>query len=161
MLGVKFLINLQVGSVRVSVLRNALCFRSKAASSQELPGNHRGGRSRLFGGGFVWEGCPGGFVRPELTFSLVLTPRIVTDPFGRSKPHDEKSFARNGRVTPSVGVHAFRRAFRSFAAAQNDPKKRTHITGAQVLVHISCAERNATVTSILTPVAACIKSLSQ
>ena len=102
-----------------------------------------------------------GDVRPELTFSLVLTPRIVTDPFGRSKPHVKKSFTGYGRAAPSVGVHAFRRAFRSFAAAQNDPKKRTHITGAQVLVHISCAERNATVTSILTPVAACIKSLSQ
>jgi hypothetical protein len=73
----------------------------------------------------------------------------------------KKRITGKGRVAPSVGVLAFRRAFGSLAAAQNDPKKRTHITGSQVLVHISCAERNATVTSILTPVAACIKSLSQ
>ena len=44
MLGVKILINLQVGSVRIK--RFALPFDfSKAVASQDLPGNHRGGRS--------------------------------------------------------------------------------------------------------------------
>ncbi|WWL46036.1 hypothetical protein V5O39_15085 [Pseudomonas parakoreensis] len=38
----KILINLQVGSVRVSGLRSTLCIHSKAVLAQDLPGNHRG-----------------------------------------------------------------------------------------------------------------------
>ena len=78
MLRVKILINLQVGSVRVKELRDTLCVCAEAVSSQDLPGNHRGGRSRVYQRGFSLGKVAGGFVRPELTFSLVLTLRILT-----------------------------------------------------------------------------------
>ena len=62
MLRVKILINLQVGSVRVEELRDTLCVCSKAVSTQDLPGNHRGGRSRfsvrlLIKGSWLWGIC--------------------------------------------------------------------------------------------------------
>jgi hypothetical protein len=53
---VKILINLQVGSVRVSVLGNTLCIHSKAVLTQVLPGNHRGVVPAFSVEGFCEEG---------------------------------------------------------------------------------------------------------
>jgi hypothetical protein len=43
---------------------------SKAVLAQDLPGNHRGGRSRFFGSGFLWEGCAGGICSTRIDFQL-------------------------------------------------------------------------------------------
>lgn len=48
------------------------------------------GRSRFFRISLPVGRLTVGDVRPELTFSLVLTPRMVTDPSRRSKPRNEK-----------------------------------------------------------------------
>jgi hypothetical protein len=51
-------------------LATPFAFDSKAVLAQDLPGNHRGGRSRFFGEGFLLEGCPGGICSTRIDFQL-------------------------------------------------------------------------------------------
>ena len=51
-------------------LATPFAFDSKAVLAQDLPGNHRGGRSRLFGGSFLLEGCSGGICSTRIDFQL-------------------------------------------------------------------------------------------
>ena len=73
MLRVKILINLQVGSVRVKELRDTLCVIVARFTWKPSRGSIPF-IQRAFAICEVLEG----FVRPELTFSLVLTLRILT-----------------------------------------------------------------------------------
>lgn len=73
------------------VFATPFAFDSKAVLSQDLPGNHRGVGPAFVGGGFCERRLTVGCVRPELTFSLVLTPRILTERTAEGKPAGQKS----------------------------------------------------------------------
>jgi hypothetical protein len=77
---VKILINLQAGSVSVNEPGNTpslsiqrLCWRKIYLETIEVVD------PAFSEAASCGKAAPGGFVRPELTFSLVLTARIVTD----------------------------------------------------------------------------------
>ncbi|WP_220459296.1 hypothetical protein, partial [Pseudomonas sp. MD195_PC81_125] len=66
----KILINLQVGSVRVSGLRSTLCIHSKAVLAQDLPGNHRGVVPAFFGEGLLGRRLTVGMCSTGIDFQL-------------------------------------------------------------------------------------------
>ena len=76
MLRVKILINLQVGSVRVKTSRYPLLFKGSIVARFTWKPSR--GSIPFCQHVFIYGRVLEGFVRPELTFSLVLTLRILT-----------------------------------------------------------------------------------
>ena len=134
-----------------------------------------------------WKAVPGGFVRPELTFSLVLTPRILTDRTGKGKGvgkktlmpahlhgppaawrYREAALSSPGKRPAVILIRPVASGLgRGFTGGypqhsmKNAPKMHSDITVAKVVVHISCADCHGAVIQPSSAVGACNQNLSQ
>ena len=164
-------------------------FDSKAVLAQDLPGNHRGGRSRFVGEGFSQGRLTGGICSTRIDFQLGTNAADTNGLNGQREACSQKNtgapadhlrkscrkmssagtgpaIAKKTAVDPrgrwSQDQSVTRVAgFIPRRYRKNAPKKRTDITASQVLVHISCADCHPTVILASPRVGACNENLSQ
>ena len=161
-------------------------FDSKAVLAQDLPGNHRGGRSRFCRWRLLLGKADRGICSTRIDFQLgtnaadtnglnrrreVCLKKSAEVPVGKSRLSCQgaglcPAIAQNPTVDPSVRASQDRPAARVARVypqtlPKSAPKKRIDITASQVLVHINCAYCHPTVILASTGVGACNENLSQ
>ena len=155
--------------------------------AQDLPGNHRGGRSRLFGGSFLLEGCSGGICSTRIDFQLGTNAadtngsnRQMEGCWQKNSDVGSSSWSAGGLAIPgscpviarkTTGGHPHStrrkrpgtRVYRGYPqhSMKNAPKMHSDITVAKVVVHISCADCHGAVIQPSSAVGACNQNLSQ